>query len=220
MRRLLMSMVVAVPWVLGCWATTTRVEPMDDRHVRFEQGVPQPHLRTVAVSMREEDGGLTFILVKREMCSVQEVRSTQERVTTKVEASPVRWVPASVLVGATAGGVVIQATQDNDEADGQDDDIRPMLLSSALLLGLAAAVVTIPTLAERERTHTGATHYRSVPAPERPCGQAVMAGASVAVRTAAGLREGITDAQGRVRFEGLTPSQVQSVFVDNVRQNF
>jgi hypothetical protein len=215
---MLMSMVVAVPWVLGCWATTTHVEPMDDRHVRFEQGVPQPHLSTVAVSMREEGGGLTYILMKRDMCSVQEVRSTQERVTTKVEASPVRWVPASVLVGATAGGVALQASQDNDD-DGQDDDIRPMLLSSAFLLGLAAAVVTIPTLAERERTHTGATHYRSVPAPERPCGQAVMVGASVAVRTPAGLREGVTDAQGRVRFEGLAPSQVQSLFVNNVRQN-
>jgi hypothetical protein len=53
-------------------------------------GAPQPHLRTVAVSMREEDGGLTFILMKREMCSVHEVRSTQDRVKTKVEASPVR----------------------------------------------------------------------------------------------------------------------------------
>ena len=217
MRRLLMSMVVALPWVTGCWATTTHVEPMDDRHVRFEQGAAQPHLRTVAVSMREEDGGLTFILVKREMCSVHEVRSTQERVTTKVEASPVRWVPAGVLVGATVGGIVLQASQD-DDADGEDDDIRPMLLSSALLLGLATAVVTIPALAERERTRTGATHYRSVPAPERPCGQALMAGASVAVRTTAGSREGITDAQGRVRFEGLAASQVQSLFVDNVRQ--
>jgi hypothetical protein len=64
----------------------------------------------------------------------------------------------------------------------------------------------------------GRVGWRSVPAPERPCGQALMAGASVAVRTTVGPREGITDAQGRVRFEGLAASQVQSVFVDNVRQ--
>ncbi len=220
MRRLLTSMVLALPSLAGCWATTTRVEPMDDRHVRFEQGAPQPHLRTVAVSMREEDGGLTFILMKREMCSVHEVRSTQDRVTTKVEASPVRWVPASVLVGATAGGIALHAAQDDDEVDGEDDDVRPMLLSSALLLGLAAAVVTIPSLAERERTQAGATHYRTVPAPERPCGQTLLVGASVAVRTVTGAREGVTDAQGRVRFEGLAASQVQALFADNVRQGF
>jgi hypothetical protein len=206
MRRLLMAAVLATPWMLGCWASTTRVEQVGDAHVRFDLGPPQAPLRSSSVSFREDEQGLTLILVRQEMCGVSEVRASRDRVHTKTEASNRRWIPAGVLAGA--GIALLVNDRLKDEPDGAG--------SSLVLLGIAAAIVAIPELSEREHTRLGELHYRSVPAPERPCGQSTVSNARVVLRTSLGTLDGRTGEDGSVRFDGLRRQQVRTVFVDDV----
>ncbi len=206
MRRLLKAALVATPWMLGCWASTTHVEQVGDAHVRFDLGPPQAPLQSTSVSFREDEQGLTLILVRQEMCGVSEVRASRERVHTKVGASNRRWIPAGVLGGA---GIALMV---NDRLKDEPDGVG----SSLVLLGIATAIVVIPSLAEREHTRLGELHYRSVPAPERPCGQSTVSNARVVLRTALGTRDGRTGEDGSVRFDGLTRQQVFVVFVDDV----
>lgn len=215
MRRLLMAAVLATPWMLGCWASTTHVEQVGDEHVRFELGPPQAPLRSTSVSFREDDQGLTLILVRQEMCGVSEVRASRDRVHTKMEASNRRWIPAGVLVGAGIGLMASDRLKDDPEGSDSNDDAG-FVLSSLVLLGMATAIVAIPELAEREHTKLGELHYRSVPAPERPCGQSTVGNARVVLRTTLGTRNGRTGEDGSVRFDGLTRQQVGRVFMDDV----
>lgn len=211
MRRLLTAAACGAVALSGCWASSTHVEPVRDEHVRFDIGPPQPHLQRTEVSFREEPQGLSLVLHRQQMCAVREVRRSQDEVHTKVEASSRRWVPAAVLGGIAAAQVVdYQRSEDEDRHGGS------LLLGTAVLVGTAAAFVAIPTLAEREHTRVGGVHERTVSAPERPCGQAAVAGGEVAVRTPRGTREGTTAGDGTVRFEGMRKADVQTVFLGGV----
>lgn len=212
MRRLLMAAVLAAPWMLGCWASTTHVEQVSDEHVRFELGPRQAPLRNTTVSFREDDQGLTLILVRQEMCGVSEVRVSRERVHTKVEASSKRWIPAGVLLGVGAGLAIHNYQRDDQDAEGNEGTE----ISALVLLAMATAIVAIPELAEHEHTKLGELHYRSVPAPERPCGLSTVTNARVVLRTMQGTRDGRTGEDGSVRFEGLKRQQVSRIFVDDV----
>jgi hypothetical protein len=211
MQRLLMAAVLVTP-LMGCWASTTHVEPVGDEHVRFEMGAPQPHLRTTTLSFRPDAKGLTLIVIRQEMCSASEVRKSREKVHTKVEASGHRWVPATVLGGMALGLVLNQELNGNDD-EGQREAVW---LSSAVLVGGAAALVAIPAMAERERTHLGREQFRTVPARERPCGQYTLPNARVVLRTDHGTTAAMTGPGGAARFEGVSQQQIRTIFVDDV----
>lgn len=198
----------------GCWASTTRIEPVTDDHVRFEVGPPAPHLRRIDVSLREDAQGMTLIVMRQEMCETQELRSNQQRVHTKTEASPARWVPAAALAALGVGqAAFFEANYDEAEDEGERGAVY---LGSAILLAGAVTIVAIPKLAERERTRLGPPTFRMVPTPARPCGQSPLANAQIALRTTGGSIEGVTNASGVARFDGLSFAKVRVMFVDNV----
>lgn len=214
MKRSWTWILALAPCLMGCWATTTRVEPVSDEHVRFDTGPAQPHLRITEVSTRPDEGGVTMIVTRQHMCVAEEVRRTRQRVHTEVEASPMRWVPAGVLAGVALASVVHYETGEADDDDGEGRG--GVLLSSAVLLGTAAAFVAIPSLAERDRTTEGEPRTRTIAAPERPCGQGFVPHARIAVRTLRGTLEGTTGPEGTVRFDGLKQDEIRAVFVEGV----
>ena len=211
MRRMLMATACAALTLSGCLTSTTHVEPVRDAHVRFEMGPAQPHLRMTEVSFREDPQGLSLLVHRQEMCAVKEVRRSQDEVHTKTEASPRRWIPAAV-VGAFAAAQIV----DYQQSDEEDRDRSSLIVGTSLLAGLMAGLVMVPTAMEGERTHLGDVHERTVPAPERPCGQGPVAAARVSVRTDGETLEGRTSYDGFVRFEGIQKAHVRAVFVEGV----
>jgi len=196
-----------LPALLVFLAASASAACMD--HRRHVESIPRGRLVQVGPPLRSSfrayavlwptPDGLVAEARVQTSCPTRELTLVHDIQVTEITAASSRWYAAVPCFAA--GGALLAFSEGHE-------------IYALSAMGAGFAVAALPSVAERTKREHLAWREQQTPGVPVRCADRPLSEVTLTLRTGTGTREAVTDLQGRVRFVGVTPSEVRVAYID------